>query len=58
VPAELLPADWPGLEARRLAAELYARVASGSLDYVGARLQGANGPLGAPADSFSKRFRQ
>jgi phenylacetic acid degradation operon negative regulatory protein len=58
VPAELLPADWPGLEARRLATELYARVAAGSLDYVGSRLQGASGPLGVPAESFSKRFRQ
>ncbi len=58
VPAELLPADWPGLEARRLAAELYARVAPGSLDYVAARLQGGNGPLAAPAESFFKRFRQ
>lgn len=58
VPAELLPADWPGLEARRLAADLYSRVARGSLDYVAAHLQGANGPLGAPAESFQKRFSQ
>lgn len=57
VPAELLPRDWPGLEARRLAAELYVRVGGGSLDYVGAQLQGASGPLGMPAESFSKRFR-
>jgi len=58
VPAELLPADWPGLEARRLAAELYARVGPGSLDYVCTHLQGANGALGAPAESFGKRFSQ
>ena len=57
VPAELLPRDWPGLEARRLAAELYVRVGGGSLDYVASQLQGASGPLGLPAESFSKRFR-
>jgi len=57
VPAELLPRDWPGLEARRLAAELYVRVGGGSLDYVASQLQGASGSLGTPAESFSKRFR-
>ncbi len=57
VPAELLPRDWPGHEARRLAADLYARVAAGSLAHISAQLEGANGPLGPPADSFALRFR-
>lgn len=57
VPAELLPRDWPGHEARRLAAELYARVTAGSLAYIAARLEGASGPLGSPAESFVLRFR-
>lgn len=57
VPAELLPRDWPGHEARRLAAELYGRVSAGSLAYIAARLEGASGPLGPPAESFALRFR-
>ena len=56
LPLEVLPRDWPGLEARRLAAEIYHIVATASVDFIRARLEGAGGPMPAPAESFTRRF--
>jgi phenylacetic acid degradation operon negative regulatory protein len=56
IPGQLLPRDWPGPEARGLAAEIYHAVASGSVDFIRARLEGAGGPLPAAAESFARRF--
>jgi phenylacetic acid degradation operon negative regulatory protein len=56
IPGQLLPRDWPGLEAHRLAAEIYHAVATGSVDFIRARLQGTSGLLPGAAASFSRRF--
>jgi phenylacetic acid degradation operon negative regulatory protein len=56
IPGQLLPRDWPGTPARRLAAEIYHAVAPGSVDFIRAHLEGANGPLPAVAESFARRF--
>jgi phenylacetic acid degradation operon negative regulatory protein len=56
LPYELLPRDWPGLEARRIAAEIYHAVAATSIDFIRERLEGASGSLPAPAESFARRF--
>lgn len=56
IPGQLLPRDWPGLEARRLAAAIYPAVARASVDFIRAHLEGAGGPLPAAAESFTRRF--
>lgn len=57
LPADLLPPDWQGGEARALAAHIYEKVVGPSerfLDRVG---RNEEGPLPPPEPSFHRRFR-
>jgi len=56
IPSELLPKQWPGAEARRLAADLYKRVTDGSVRYIEQHLESDKGKLPAPTSSFYQRF--
>jgi phenylacetic acid degradation operon negative regulatory protein len=56
IPGQLLPRDWPGIEARRLAAEIYHAVGPGSVDFIRSQLQGAGGALPAAAETYARRF--
>lgn len=56
LPAELLPADWVGGEARRLCARIYWRVAEPATEYVRRTGATSEGPLPPPDDSFRRRF--
>lgn len=56
LPQAVLPADWPGREARRLTGELYRRVVVASerwLDEIG---RASDGPLPPPDQRFMARF--
>lgn len=55
-PAELLPADWPGLAAYALAREIYAALLAPSEAYLEASLEGRHGPLPAAPSALLERF--
>ena len=56
LPAALLPADWPGTQARQLAARIYRRLIKESEAYLDTHAQDRRGPLPAPDASFARRF--
>lgn len=57
LPAELLPADWPGAAARRLCATVYARVATASERWLDETAKGEDGaPLPADRHGIARRF--
>ena len=57
LPEALLPADWPGAAARRLCADVYARVAPASERWLDANASGEDGaPLPAAPDVIAARF--
>ncbi len=56
LPAELLPADWPGLAAFRLCRNLYRATWLASEDYVMDILETAEGPVPPPGPAFFRRF--
>jgi phenylacetic acid degradation operon negative regulatory protein len=56
LPAELLPEDWVGGEARRVCAALYRRVAPGAVAYVLETGRTATGPLPPPGEAYYRRF--
>ena len=56
LPVELLPDDWPGIEARSLAADLYRAVAKGSVQYIEQTLQSDSGLMPAVDADFWQRF--
>lgn len=57
LPAALLPAGWPGAQARELAARIYRRLVAASEVYLDTCAQDQKGPLPAPDASFGARFR-
>jgi phenylacetic acid degradation operon negative regulatory protein len=58
LPAELLPADWPGATARRLCTGVYARVAAASERWLDETAVGEDGaPLLALGDVIARRFK-
>jgi phenylacetic acid degradation operon negative regulatory protein len=56
LPPDLLPPEWQGEEARRLAARIYALVAGASERFLDRAAQNEDGPLPSPVAAFHKRF--
>lgn len=56
LPAELLPADWPGRDARALAGRLYGLVLEGSERWLDSEARRADGPLPPPDARLARRF--
>lgn len=56
LPADLLPADWQGDAARKLAARIYTRVVSPSERFLDRTAETEQGSLPRPGDSFHSRF--
>jgi phenylacetic acid degradation operon negative regulatory protein len=56
LPAELLPANWPGAAARLLCRNLYRVVQSPAERHIMASLETAEGPLPAAVPGFRSRF--
>jgi phenylacetic acid degradation operon negative regulatory protein len=56
LPAELLPEDWVGTEARRLCRAIYRRVHGRAAEHVRATGRTSAGPLPEPAAFYSRRF--
>ncbi len=57
LPASLLPADWPGAQARNLAARIYRRLVAESEAYLDTHTQDRAGALPPPDTGFSERFK-
>ncbi len=56
LPGELLPAGWPGHEARRVCAAIYRRVREPSERWLDRHGASAQGPLPPPDQSLRRRF--
>ena len=56
LPIDLLPSDWPGLNARNLTINLYSRLSPMAEDFITSELESAEGPLPKASYSFDERF--
>ncbi len=56
LPPALLPTDWPGTGARRLASRIYQALLTGSERWLDQNGRSANGPLPAPSSDLKRRF--
>jgi len=56
LPVELLPSGWPGVNARNLTVNLYARLSPGAEQFVTSELESAEGLLSKASPSFHERF--
>ncbi|HWI29768.1 MAG TPA: PaaX family transcriptional regulator C-terminal domain-containing protein [Stellaceae bacterium] len=56
LPAELLPADWPGRDAYAAARDLYRALAGPAEHWIDDHLEGENGKLPRPDAGFRRRF--
>ncbi|MBT9291792.1 PaaX family transcriptional regulator C-terminal domain-containing protein [Prosthecodimorpha staleyi] len=56
LPAEILPADWPGRAARALAGRLYGRVLAPAEAWLDREAKSLDGPLPPPDDRLARRF--
>lgn len=56
LPQDLLPTNWPGNEAKQLAAKLYQRVLARSETYIDESLRNESGSLPKPESRFFDRF--
>ena len=56
LPIELLPSGWPGLNARNLTVNLYARLTPKAEEFITSELESAEGPLPKASHSFYERF--
>lgn len=57
LPAEALPADWPGARARALFARAYVRLSEAADSHIGARLEGEFGPLPRETEETRRRLQ-
>ncbi|TQV71525.1 phenylacetic acid degradation operon negative regulatory protein PaaX [Aliikangiella marina] len=57
LPQNMLPDDWQGYLATKIAKKLYAQLARASARYITSQLQNQSGFLPAAAKSFSQRFK-
>ncbi len=57
LPAEILPADWPGAAARALCADIYGALVEGSERWLDAHGVNEHGALPAPQGDLRQRFR-
>lgn len=58
LPDALLPPDWPGAAARRLAGRIYRRLMDASEQFLDAHAEDRNGPIPPPQAGFSRRFAE
>lgn len=58
LPDALLPPDWPGAAARRLAGRIYRRLMDASERFLDAHAEDRNGPIPPPQAGFSRRFAE
>ena len=56
LPPALLPADWPGTDARRLASRIYQALLPGSERWLDQNGQNEDGPLPPPSGDLLRRF--
>ncbi|MEJ2375216.1 MAG: phenylacetic acid degradation operon negative regulatory protein PaaX [Pseudolabrys sp.] len=56
LPAVLLPADWPGRDARALTARIYRRIVGRAEGYLDTHASRQDGPLPPPGPDFPARF--
>lgn len=56
LPEELLPADWPGTEARMLTAALYRVLDAGAVRHLRRWMQNSNGSFPPPGEEHYRRF--
>lgn len=56
LPTALLPADWPGRDARALAAQIYSRLVPASEEFLDTVARNEDGKLPPPQASFATRF--
>jgi phenylacetic acid degradation operon negative regulatory protein len=56
LPAALLPADWPGRDARALAGRIYRQVVGRAEAYLDTKATRQDGPLPPPGPDFASRF--
>lgn len=56
LPDALLPPEWPGADAMRMAGQAYRLLADSSVGYITSALESGNGPMPKPVASFHKRF--
>lgn len=56
LPVLLLPSGWPGVNARNLAVNLYARLSPGAEQFITSELESAEGALSKASPSFRERF--
>jgi phenylacetic acid degradation operon negative regulatory protein len=56
LPAELLPKDWPGREARALCGTIYRALLPASERWLDAHARGENGPLPPAGEGLARRF--
>ncbi|MCW1841726.1 PaaX family transcriptional regulator C-terminal domain-containing protein [Prosthecomicrobium hirschii] len=56
LPADLLPADWPGRPARALAGRLYGRVLAAAEAWLDREAKSLDGALPPPDDRLARRF--
>ena len=56
LPPALLPADWPGTSARRLASTIYQALLPGSERWLDQNGQNEDGPLPPPSSDLHRRF--
>ncbi len=56
LPEELLPGDWPGVQARLLCRNLYRGIQSAAEAHLAQTMTTADGPIGEPNPSYFERF--
>jgi len=57
LPDEILPADWPGRAAEKLAANIYQKVGRESVDYIRSELEADKGLMDQVSSEFVDRFK-
>ncbi len=57
LPDEILPADWPGRPAEKLAANIYRKVSKKSVRYIRDELESHHGLMGQVSSEFIDRFK-
>ena len=57
LPDEILPAEWPGRAAEKLAANIYQKVGRESVEYIRSELEADKGLMGQGSSEFVNRFK-
>ena len=57
LPDEILPVEWPGRAAEKLAANIYQKVGRESVEYIRSELEADKGLMGQESSEFVNRFK-